>query len=146
MGNVETKKLPPWTINSPIREPDDDASRYCGGYRWKTFYEGALSALGTRINAVHPVARSLDALRNETAFTTNSKKSISLATRLPNSSNMNGMYLHTLVQNFLATNLGVSHNRSKLRKCVCGESVRLSEGGSPKHGAIEARVGVKSAH
>jgi hypothetical protein len=41
---------------------------------------------------------------------------------------MNDMYLHTLIQNFLAPNLGVSHNKLKLRKCICNESVRLSEG------------------
>jgi ubiquinone biosynthesis protein COQ9 len=39
-----------------------------------------LSALGARIDAVHPVADRLDTLRNETTFATNSKKGISLAT------------------------------------------------------------------
>jgi hypothetical protein len=52
-------------------------------------------------------------------FTTNPKKNISLAARLPNSSNMNDMSFHTLVQNLLASNLGASHNRLKRRKCLC---------------------------
>jgi hypothetical protein len=59
---------------------------------------------------------------------------------------MNNMHLHTLVQNFLGPNLGVSHNGFKLRKCICNESVRPSEGKLPKHRAIEIRIGVRSTH
>jgi hypothetical protein len=56
-----------------------------------------LSARRTTTDAVHPVAGPLDALRDETTFSTNSKKSISLATRPPSSSNMDDTYSHTLV-------------------------------------------------
>jgi hypothetical protein len=76
---------------------------------------------------VHPRARSLSALRNETPFTTNSKKAISFATQWLNSSDMNDMYLQTLVQNCLAPNWAVLDNKSKLKKCRCDKSVRLSE-------------------
>jgi hypothetical protein len=124
----------------------DDASRYSEIYRSETFYDLALSTAATRIDAVHPVACSLDTFRNETALITNSKKSIYLAARLPNSSNMNDMDLQTLFQNLLAPNLDISGQRRKLRKCICHESVRLSEGELRKTRAIETRIGGKSSH
>jgi hypothetical protein len=105
----------------------------------------ALSALGTRTDAVHPVAGPLDALRDEITFATNSKKSISLATRPPSSSNMNDTYLHTLAQSFLAPDSGTPRDRSKPRECRCDESVHRSKGGLPKHRAIEVRIDVRSA-
>jgi hypothetical protein len=105
-----------------------------------------LSARGIRIDAVHPVAGPLDALRDETTFAANSKKSISVATPRPSSSNINDIYLHTHMQSFLAPDSGALRDRSKPRECICDESVRPSEGRLPKHRAIEARIGVKSAH
>jgi hypothetical protein len=108
-----------------------------------------LSALGTRTDAVHPVAGpldALDALRDEITFATNSNGSISLATRTPSSSNMNDTYLHTLAQSFLAPDSGNPRDRPKPRECRCDESVRSSKGGLPKYRAIEVRIDVRSAH
>jgi hypothetical protein len=78
-----------WFISEASRSKrweghNDDASRYCEAYRCETFDEGALSALGTRIDAVQSVACSLYARSNETPFITNSKKAISFAMRLLN--------------------------------------------------------------
>jgi hypothetical protein len=101
-----------------------------------------LWTLGTRTDPVHPVAGRLDALRKETTFATNSKKSISLATRPPSSSNMNDTYSHILVQSFSAPDSGTPRDMSKLRECTCDEPVRPSEGRLPKHRAIEACIGV----
>jgi hypothetical protein len=94
------------------------------------------SALGTRTDAVHPIAGPLDALRDETTFYTNSKKSISLATRPPSSSNMDDTYSHALVQCFWAPDSGAhatgqsrgnahSTSQSLPQKASCRSIVRL---------------------
>jgi hypothetical protein len=101
-------------------------------------FVSVLSALGTKTDAVHPVAGRLDALKDETKFFTNSKKDTSLAMRLPSPSNMNDTCLHTLVQSFWSLDSGAPRDGSEPRECTCDESVRPSEGGLPKHPAIEA--------
>jgi hypothetical protein len=59
------------------QKADDDASRYCEAYPPETFSDRSLSAKGIRIDIVHPVARSLCALSDETPFIANSEKAIS---------------------------------------------------------------------
>jgi hypothetical protein len=96
-----------------------------------------------RIDAVHPGACSLYAFSNEAPFIISPMNATSLTTRLLNPGNMNDVYLHTLLRNFLVPNVIVLHTKLKLRNCRCDESIHLSEGQLSKHRVIEARIGRK---